>query len=116
MDMAMASTEASARPPNGYSAAPSSNAPQGSNPMPNSQTPGHPSFRRCVEDRASSADRRNKKDRKLTCSANADSGHRELVRYVAIAFLLSRLLWSKRAEAPREMENSFPVEWEKDNC
>ena len=90
MEMAMASTEASARPPNGYSAAPSSNAPQGSNPMPNSQTPGHPSFRRCVEDRASSADRRNKKDGKLTCSANADSGHRELVRYVAIAFLLYR--------------------------
>ncbi|KAG4415367.1 Cutinase transcription factor 1 alpha [Cadophora malorum] len=52
MDMAMASTEASARPPNGYSAAPSSNAPQGSNPMPNSQTPGHPSFRRQRASRA----------------------------------------------------------------
>jgi hypothetical protein len=49
MDMAMASSEPAAQPrPNGY-AGPSSNAPQGSNPMPNNQTPGHPSFRRCVE-------------------------------------------------------------------
>lgn len=47
MDMAMASSETAQRPNGGYSG-PSSGAPQGSNPMPNSQTPGHPSFRRHV--------------------------------------------------------------------
>ena len=47
MDMAMASSEQAPRP-NGY-AGPSSNAPAGSNPMPSSQTPGHPSFRRYVD-------------------------------------------------------------------
>ncbi|CZT08280.1 probable cutinase transcription factor 1 alpha [Rhynchosporium agropyri] len=56
MDMTMVPTGASAQPPNGYAAAPisnsNSNAPQGSNPMPNSQTPGHPSFRRQRASRA----------------------------------------------------------------
>lgn len=49
MDMAMASSEPAGLPrPNGYTGP--GNAPAGSNPMPNNQTPGHPSFRRCVED------------------------------------------------------------------
>jgi hypothetical protein len=59
MDTAMASTEGQG---NGYgdasagavvaaaatAAGSAIGAPQGSNPMPNSQTPGHPSFRRFV--------------------------------------------------------------------
>jgi hypothetical protein len=93
MDMAMASSEPVARP-NAYGG-PSGNAPQGSNPMPNNQTPGHPSFRRCVAGARLPAWKYISLTRRCK-----DNVRRELVRYEAIPFLLYSL-WSKRASAPR---------------
>lgn len=78
MDQDMTSSELNARP-HGFSAPTmSANAPQGSNAAPNSQTPGHPSFRRFV----------------VSCAylfgvllmyiLLVDSAHQELARYEAI--------------------------------
>ena len=89
--MAMASTER----PNGYGGATmSANAPANSSQAPANQTPGHPSFRRFVED-LRMVPRSTSLTRSLT-----DNVHRELVRYEAIQFLLYSL-WLRCASAPR---------------